>query len=165
MKFARSAKWLTHIFTPSVTPPSRYPDRFTDDVSLVQPYDGGGWGFAPPESWILVHTSAVIAGATETILTVGAEEIFRLIAASAVLEAGVAPTVVLLVQAPDAANQVGISNVITPNTAQNIAFSTLIPILGPTHRLQVNWDGGDAATQIRIRVYGCRLPLGVSPTI
>jgi len=165
MKFARSAKWLTHLFTPSVTPPSRYPDRYSEDVSLTQPYDGGGWGIAPPEAWIANHLTAIAAAGTETILTVLEDEIFRLIGASVALEAGVAPNVMMLVQAPDAAITVGISEIVVPNITQTRAFVTFPPVLGPTHLLQVNWDAGDAATRVRIRVYGCRLPLGVSPTI
>jgi len=47
-QFSRRARWLQDIFTPSVAPHQQDPSVVSDDVSLVQQYDGGGIGVVEP---------------------------------------------------------------------------------------------------------------------
>jgi len=47
-QFSRRARWLQDLFTPSVAPHRQDPSVLSDDVSLVQAYDGGGIGVVPP---------------------------------------------------------------------------------------------------------------------
>lgn len=45
-QFSRRARWLDALFPQSVAPANPDPATRSDDVSLVQSYDGGGWGLA-----------------------------------------------------------------------------------------------------------------------
>lgn len=45
-QFSRRARWLNTLFPQSVAPASADPAVRSDDVSLVQSYDGGGWGIS-----------------------------------------------------------------------------------------------------------------------
>ena len=47
-QFSRRARWLNALFPQSVAPANPDPALRSDDVSLVQTYDGGGWGIVEP---------------------------------------------------------------------------------------------------------------------
>jgi len=82
-QFSRRATWLNILFPASVAPQTRDPGQRSDDVSLVQPYDGGGFGFAHSDH-LVVTTGALTAAAVAegaTILTIGPEEIYRIMGA------------------------------------------------------------------------------------
>jgi len=163
-RFTRSAPWLRNFFTASQTGFNN-PGILSDEVSLVQVYDAGGFGLQDPGEFGTQITSATIAaGNTELILTT-ADEIFRLIAVSALLAAGVSPTVSLSLRSPTAVD-VGTS---VPTALNANHHQALIPIncyvLPPSTSLRGVHAAGDAATIVDWRVYGIRMPLGASPQI
>jgi len=163
--FVRPAAWLRQLYTQSRTE-HVHPTRVSDDVSLVGAYDGGGWGFVVPAQWIQTATSLVGVATTTTILSVPADHIVRILAASARLLAGAVPTYCTLsLEDPNAAIGVDISPHLVTVSAQQHSFELRCPILGPTHDLIGRVEGGDASTQMLFRIYSCTLPLGVSPTI
>ena len=137
----------------------------SEDVSLVAPYDGGGWAFQNPEAWFTNLDSLVAAAGTDQVFLVPESEVYRWLAASAQLLAGVAPTVRLQLFSSGATMAVNCSAVITPGTGPHLSFGPIPPIVGPATSIRAQWDGGDAATQIRIRLYGTSVPLGVGFTI
>jgi len=47
-QFSRRARWLDSLFPQSVAPANPDPSVLSDDVSLTQSYDGGGWGIVEP---------------------------------------------------------------------------------------------------------------------
>lgn len=165
MKFARRAGWLTELFTPSVTPPTRFPDQYSNDVSLIQPYDGGGWGMINSEAYITQAANVAGASGTLTIKDIAPENIFRFLSAAVILTAGVAPSVVLEIFTIDGSRSQSISSLVTPNGARWTTFDLIPPIIGPNHRIRAPWAGGDAATVITVSLFGPEIPLGVSPTI
>jgi len=57
-QFSRRARWLNQLFTSSVAPQVSDPSQVSDDVSLVQPYDGGGIAIAIP-TFPPLHDSGV----------------------------------------------------------------------------------------------------------
>ena len=159
-QFARSADWLRKLFIPSRTG-WQTPGRVADEVSLVQPYDGGGFPLAPPGQWIIstVHTTG--ANGTETIVAISAEEIARILAVSAIWEAGVQPTVNIRARITGTAPSLSISEsrqLATINEMEGILLHS--PICPPSHDLQLRWFGGDAATEITSRILLARAPLG-----
>lgn len=164
-QFVRPAAWLRQLFTQSRTEHSN-PARVSPDVSLTQPYDGGGWGMEDPGMWIVAKTSAVGIDTTTVIHTVGSKNICRIMAASCILAAGGKPTyVAVAVEDPMAALGVGITPIadLVADVAVNLPI--MIPIVGPTHQIVGRIEGGDALTQVHWRIYKCELPLGSSPTI
>lgn len=165
MRFARRAGWLQELFPPSVVPAApSYPDRVSTDVSLTAPYDAGGWGLANPESWITPITSVVAAAGTVVVLAVPDGQLYRWMAGSVAMIAGVAPAGQFELLVPGGAVSMGASSTETP-TGPHKQYDLIPPIVGPTISIRYSWAGGDAATQLAIRIYGTLLPLGASPTI
>jgi len=164
-QFARRARWLAELFTPSVAPTTSYPDRYSKDVSLTQPYDGGGWGLTDPGQFTTGVTSATSAAANTELILTAADEIFRVLAVSCILTAGVSPTVALSIRSPTAVN-VGcaLPVAITAGFQQPLLLLNL-SVLPPETSLRGVHSGGDAATIVDWFVYGLRLPLGASPVI
>ena len=167
MKFSRRARWLTHIFTPSQTPTTRYPDSYGDDVSLTAPYDGGGWGIPDPREMVITVLSGAAAAQRDVIvLTAGVDEIIHLLAVGGKFTAGVNPTQFNcnLFQ-PDAAITIGASPIVVPVAVLETALVDFPKIMPPTFSLVCSYDGGDAATIVSWDVAFLRLPLGVSPSL
>jgi len=165
-QFVRRARWLQTLFTPSVTPTSKYPGRVSDDVSLVQLYDAAGWGIPDPEQLITSVTSTP-AGATRTstLLTIAPDEIFRILAASVTLSAGTAPTnSVFQLSATGTATVCVISPHLLP-TGNLIGQEIQLPVLPPGSTLAGTYSGGNASTVLIYRVAGLRLPLGTVPVL
>lgn len=165
-RFTRSAPWLRHLFTPSQTE-SPNPGRLSDDVSLVQMYDGGGFSIPAVESWGASADSAVGASTTTDIVTAAADppEIVRVYSVGVRQLAGAgAPEVIFQVQVAGTSITPNVSSVILltgqaqvpPNWIQNL-------ILGPGSILQGFLFNGDAATTARYTAYILRLPLGAVP--
>jgi len=155
--FVRPAEWLRHLFTSSQTGPVN-PTEVSDDVSLVQPYDGGGFPLYDPGQWAKEVTSATSAAATTVIFTVPATSICRILAAAAVLSAGVAPDVHFRAVAPTASLAISASQ--TLPAVEQIGFSIFCPIIGPGHSISGRHFGGDAATIVIYRLYLVVVPLG-----
>jgi len=157
--FTRPADWLRQIFTPSRfgwNPPS----AVSQEVSLVQPYDGGGYATFPVGQWVL--TGVAVAGATGeiTLIDLPQEEIGRIMAVSVVWQAGVAPVCSTQIRLPGA-NPVGSSLDGTPTVLNELfGINQRCPILPPGHRLLIRYHSGDGATVITARALVCRAPLG-----
>lgn len=154
-RFARPAGWLRQIFTPSQTGQPN-PDSVSNDVSLVQPYDGGGYPISDVLDMFTVNT-VVAAQANTTILTLNQDQIGRILALTAVLLAGVAPTVQFM-------NQGAFGSVISANMTPVVTEYTAVefwcPILKPGHQLRGRHFGGDAATQVTYIVHVAVAPVG-----
>ncbi len=88
--FVRPAAWLRQLFTQSRTESSS-PSRVSPDVSLVQPYDGSGWGIQDPSQWGVSAKPGVGASGVATVLVVGENELGRLLSLGGDNEAGVNP--------------------------------------------------------------------------
>jgi len=165
MKFARRAKWLTQLFTPSVTPPTHFPSSYSEDVSLISPYDGGGWGIPEPGEWGIAVSAVVQATSQTIILTVGEENIYRLLGLSAFVSAGVAPVASLMVVPLGAAQSIYLSERVTLDANLQAINVYNTRIFGPGAQIIGQHRAGDAATAVHWRMYGVELPLGASPTV
>jgi len=158
-RFARSASWLRHLFTPAHSKqPS--PGLLSDEVSLIQPYDGGGFPLTPVGEQMIRVTSATIAAVQTSIVTLREDEIGRILAVSALLSAGVAPVARVNVNAPN-----GLSCAISQDLAAvGLNFNTSMvmdsPILNPGFELLGQHTGGDAATIVIWTVILARAPIG-----
>lgn len=156
--FARPSSWLRQLFTPSHTSQPN-PDRVSDDVSLNQPYDGGGFPLWDEGQWASFVDSGVFSASDTNLLTVPENQICRILAVSAELRAGVAPNAYVKVAG---ASQVVISQWASPipPVVQRICIPLFTPIIGPTHTLIGSHHGGDAATVVRWAFYYVLAPLG-----
>ena len=164
--FARNAKWLTHLFTPSVTPTTRFPDRYSREVSLVAPYDGGGWGIPSLEQWATPVNSVAAATADTTILTVPDDSYYRLLSMTAVLTAGAVPAQTQgVVNVPFANATLVITDEVTLVASLRKGLRPITPIIGPGSVIQGSHNSGDVATVIAWSIYGILVPLGTSFTI
>ncbi len=140
------------------------PALVSDDVSLVQPYDGGGYGFADPSTFC-TRTAIPTAGATggEIIITTGPDEIFRLMGADVAQIAGARPAAhIIVIDKGGSGESVAITQDFgTPPIGRIDAFPRFIGLtVGPSCVLNGQWTGGDVLTQITFGVYGFRAPLG-----
>lgn len=165
-RFARRARWLQELFTPSVRPTTSYPDSYSDDISLTQPYDGGGWGMQDPEETIFQVTSVVAAVATTLLFATPLDSIARLIAVSVNANLGVVPTFShLQIRSPG----VGFTCACAPSpvlvAGELVAYVPTLKILMPGYELLGRYIGGDAATQLIYRIAVTTLPLGTSPVL
>jgi len=148
MKFVRRARWLQDLFVPSVTPASKYPGDLSHDVSLVADYIGGGWGIPNPEEMGFTTDSVVGAAANVTILTLAADEIFRLCAISAHVIAGTNPTYASPFLAFPGVNTAPALHPGQALDGEARGFVLSTPVIGPTMSLGGRYSGGGAATQV-----------------
>jgi len=156
--FVRPANWLRHLFTSSQTGPVN-PTEVSDDVSLIQPYDGGGYPLFDPGEWAKDSTSATGAAKTTALFSVPDDKIARILSASIVHTAGVAPDVYFRVETPQFS--MGISENLTALAdAEDQGFQIHSPIIGPGHNLVGRHFGGDGSTVIIFRLYLCVVPIG-----
>jgi len=154
-RFSRPAPWLRQLFTPSHTTQPN-PGELSGDVSLVQPYDGSGWPLFDPGEWDIATQSSVAIASTTALVTAGALEVVRILAASVRLDAGVAPVCHL-----QGENSVVFGEDVTAvGGSEQIHVPSNCPILGPTHVLYGRHHTGDAATQVTWVVYYVRAPIG-----
>jgi len=156
-KFNRPSTWLRHLFTPRQTSAAN-PGEVSNDVSLNQPFDGGGYPLLDPTQWASVVVSATIAVDNTELLTTGPDEIIRILAISARLNAGVAPSA--FIKVGPSTGTVPCSPTIAALTAERQALISNCPILGPSATLFGRHFGGDAATIVEWGIYMCRAPLG-----
>jgi len=156
-QFSRRAKWLGDLFSASVLPRADDPGVVSDDVSLVQSYDGGGHGFEK------FFRSVLFTGATNAtdIITVAEDEVFRLYAVEShsIVSGQASVLEALLINLEFPLTNVPVGN---PPVLSNTPtlWETSVPIMMPLTRLSVGYTGGIAATQIFFAVYGTRAPLG-----
>ena len=159
--FVRPAPWLRQLFTPAHTPQPN-PGTLSEDVSLVQPYDGSGWAIPNPETTVRSFTAPAGAQGNNTILTMGATDVGRILGISVNLNAGAAPTHAnAAVRAPGTNLNCPITDVVVPVTGifiglPHLASSVILPRL----QLEGSHIGGDAATILIWRVYIAICPIG-----
>jgi len=161
-QFTRPSDWLRQLFTPSRfgwNPPS----SVSPDVSLVQPYDGGGYPTSPIGQYIIEPTNTpAAAGNMNAVQIVGPEQICRVLSVSCRATAGVLPRVFFFVR--DSAltlSAVSISETITmPALNETQGFRLDCPIIPPGHNLGMNWVGGDVLTALTAICLVSVAPLG-----
>lgn len=161
--FVRAAPWLRQLFTSSRTSQAN-PTTLSDDVSLIQPYDGGGFPLFDPGQWAVTIDSAAVAAATTNLLTVPAGNIARLIAVSAAHVAGVAPTVFAMARVPSL-NELAITAQVTLSNVERFNLPLQCPILIAGQQLQGRHFGGNAATVVRWVFLHVLAPLGTNFTV
>lgn len=157
-KFVRPAGWLRHLFTQSQTTQVN-PTEVSDDVSLIQPYDGGGFPLFDPGQWGLFVTSLVGAATNTVIIIVPDNKVVRLLGLGTFLAAGTVGTAHFTVL-PTSGVEVPITPQIAVHATQLTGYPIYCPILGPGHTLRSNFFGGGAASQIRYDMYYVEAPLG-----
>jgi len=162
-QFSRRARWLNALFPQSVAPATRDPAQRSDDVSLVQPYDGGGYGYrisAP------VVRTAIQTGALGGIIIINTsqDEVYRIESMDSVMIAGARPTVFIIVIDEGSLDSVNISgSILAPGVGASQLMPDLHPtVIGPNMSVNCQWFGGDVLTQLTFGVYGFRAPLGTS---
>jgi len=184
-QFSRRARWLAQLFTPSVTPNLVNPTSLSDDVSLVQQYDGGGIGMAeatfPPQRDADVDATPEIitepevgtreyitrAGITvNTELAVLASGLYaRILGVTCMLDASASPTNFnMTVGAP---TSVGLSDHrqnITASVPEIFAVPNAIPlafdIVPPGFQLNAWTRGGLSGTKVQIDITWIVAPIG-----
>jgi len=158
-RFNRPASWLRFLFTPSQTKAPN-PGELSNDVSLNQPYDGGGFPLFDPSQWAFTVKSATIASATTDLFTVPEDEIVRILAVAASVAAGVAPNVNSFATTQNNTRVSLSAPLLLVANGQRTGLTQLCPIIGPGHVFAGHHFGGDAATIIDWWVYFVRAPLG-----
>ncbi len=158
-KFTRPAPWLRRFFTPSQTE-FKEPGLLSEDVSLIQPYDGGGWAVDSGPTKTFSAVSATVAAAYTTLFTTGPQEISRFVSFAIKSSAGVIPSCNVVLNQPGGAH-VAISEVLTPITAEHTSIRLFTKVVGPDVEVRVSHWGGDAATVIAINFMEYRVPIGV----
>lgn len=158
-KFSRPASWLRQLFTPSSTG-WREPGELANDVSLVQPYDGGGFPLLDPGQWVTVVNSSAAAADTTVILNLGNLEYGRILAAGVNRTAGVLPSCSIQVFDQNGFGITVSDRILIAVNGEREGFQLFTPIIGPGHSIRGRHFGGDAATILEWIVYVVRAPLG-----
>lgn len=163
-QFSRRARWLNQLFTASVAPQSSDPAVVSDDVSLVQPYDGSGWPIPQLGDWFSGPFLSPTGAAADTeLIQVADDEVFRLFAIS------VFTVATLVADAGPIVSQIqGAGGVqIAPNQqSPGLAFGSNVyqfpggMILPPGSFLRGGHFNGNGTTILSWSVYGCRAPSG-----
>jgi len=163
-QFSRRARWLNALFPASKSPTTRDPAQRSDDVSLVQQYDGGAWPIPNASSWFTLTDSPVGVTGVTTILTVPDDMVYRYFGMHA-----------FTVIDPVARFQMRVTDPLVPlsSVSLNQQIITLAAGLGntvplidraivipPGLQFQVAHIQGGAATQLRYATYGCLAPVG-----
>jgi len=144
-----------------VAPQSRDPGRVSDDVSLVQPYDGGSYGYSLlPKN--LLQTSTVGATGFVLLLQTGENEVYRLLNAHVIGLTPTRPTRVLLNTIDRVSlNQAFLSSVHDLLALDEHSFGMNSGIvIGPNMDLRIDWVGGDGTTSLQTTCTGFMAPLG-----
>jgi len=163
--FVRPADWLRQLFTQSRTEPSN-PSRVSEDVSLVQPFDGSGWGMVMPDQIVSETPNPAAASGVLLLRTTGKRNIGRILAASVELFAGVTPGHIgismRLAGAMGVNDEVGIAVPLTTfgGAIMKNGFNITSPIIPPDFEVLGTWAGGDAATVLIFQLALVEVPLG-----
>lgn len=182
-QFSRRARWLNFIFPQSVSPAQVDPATRSDDVSLVQQYDGGALGFNKPsfpddpsvlgEPLIITEPEVAIR---EFLTVVGITTITdmvqmptglyaRVFAASHKLVAGTKPALTFMELGAPTDSGVSEHRVMFTNGHTNVgntrkAFRLVTDIIPPGMQLDVINLTGAADTQYRVSLAWVVAPVG-----
>jgi len=160
--FTRPAPWLRQLFTSSRTG-SQSPANRSDDVSLIQPYDGGGYPSAQvgvAKCFFQGGVATPAAAGGEVFYTCPANTVVRVVGLGVALAAGNAPTSLIAVS-DETNTYVPITGVITPVTNDYLSFGVITcPILTPGMELELRWYGGSATTDHDIKWAIYSAPIG-----
>lgn len=170
-QFSRRAKWLNAIFPASVAPQIQGPGELSEDVSLVQPYDGGGYGLSIPGLTVTNTRSPLLTTAPtgfHIFFTTRDDEIFRFLSADIVqiVDGGPAPSFELFMTTIDGSlNQVLCADPFVQggsglNVGEFARIPNQQPIIGPGQQLRVDWVLNVAGTQYTVGISGYLAPLG-----
>lgn len=157
-QFVRPAPWLRHLFTPSKTRAVN-PSEISEDVSIVQPYDGSGWPLMPEGEWGKSFVTVAIAAADTELLATNNREIARILAVSVARNAGVNPVCYVSVEV-GGTERIALTARFTPTDGIQTPFTLVSPIIGPNQVLIGHHLGGDAATVVAWRLYAVVVPIG-----
>ena len=167
-QFSRRARWLNSIFPASVVPQVQDPAVVSDDVSLVQPYDGGGIALSRGSAFHRFDTTSGASGETGVIFTTGEEEVARIYAAQVFsIALGAAIPNCELVISPVLGNVAcAITEVAVAPAVSDLAHEFLMKGAGglmvpPEHEIQYSYEGGTAvSTLLSFTVYAVIAPIG-----
>lgn len=160
--FSRRARWLNIFFPQSVAPAVQDPGILSDDVSLVQPYDGGAYPLVEPTDWLRFTILPVGATGSTVVATTGAEEMMRFLAADVYVLAGMSPsgTVLRAVPPTGGGGDIFVAQRLSSISTLGTPFITHTPVIGPQTQMSVTYEGGNATTQLLVHIYGVIAPLG-----
>lgn len=184
-QFSRRARWLTQLFTQSVAPAKQDPSQLSDDVSLVQPYDGSGWAIeqtsfpvefdtvagplliTEPFVGIMDFTSKVGITTVSDLFSISNDLVARILQISDLLIGGIGAENTFYFVAPP--NDSGVSNhIVMMSGSKNIVPSQTIrqdralfsPIMLPGTQLSYFFTDGDVSSETRISVAMVIAPVG-----
>jgi len=152
-KFTKPAPWLRRFFIPSGVD-FREPGQVSNDVSLVQPYDGGSYPEMAGVEKVFTVTSAAGANTYTDLFTLTNEQIARLVSVSMANVAGGASGAMLVTddgstpEAPCSVYAGAFANSQQTLDGSIRAIPILAPIIGPGMRVRLRVTGGDASTQV-----------------
>ena len=183
-QFSRRARWLKQLFTPSVSPATQDPTQRSDDVSLVQQYDGGGLAIADtifpvihdasgapleirePEISIRDFQSKVGITTVSDLFNLGDDLVARIWAANFTLTAGIGAEINYLTVTAPTGSGVGnhlwvfsnpFNNVTSPGDQRRFIHD---PILPPGMQMNFFSTGGDASSSGRLTIAMIVAPVG-----
>jgi len=136
------------------------PGVIAPEVSLVQPYDGGGVPLGDPSQSVRNVTSATVAAADTELLVTDESQCARLYTLSCFLSAGVAPSAIGLFFHTSAGAAGAMTKLITVPAANYEALPSLVTMCPPGHTIQGRHFGGDAATIVVWQLVCTVAPLG-----
>lgn len=138
------------------------PGQRSDEVFLIQPYDGGGYSIPPVTNWFLEATSQVAAATQQLVHTVVPNELFRIIGCGVQRVAGAVYTLSYLqVKFPQATFNVQISNDLLTVDGNERGFNSIVcPVVPAGTEIRVFASGGDAASQFTATLIGVSVPVG-----
>lgn len=189
-QFSRRARWLESLFPPSVAPRAADPTILSDDVSLVQSYDAGGYGISAPQFNAVFDTVSgaeiievprvgifdyrgLLGIVTQTdIFSISENLVCRLLSVTYVTDAGIGAEFVSLNATPPAGSGLGnhqvqysdtFNNTVSPG--QRRLFTNVPPVLLPGTQLNVFFNAGDVASSSLISIAMIVAPLGTIFTV
>lgn len=163
--FQRRASWLNTLFPASEAPTIQDPGDRSSDVSLVQPYDGGSYGYVTVN---FLHIFPAQAAGNIDVLETGPEEICRVLNISANVVAGAQPRPFLLWLAtvsPFSNGMFGLYGDIPVVSAPVLQGSPTLyrdhmPVLPPNCRIQFSYTNGDVLSEVVVTAIFIIAPVG-----
>ena len=162
--FSRRARWLNALFPASTAPQIQDPGSRSDDVSLVQPYDGGGYGFPGSlRPMVSNHLSTVGVTGFNLLVETTPEQIFYIgaVAVFSIVQ-DYNDLILNIIEQTTPPRQAIISDNLDLFNAANIfeRFNTSVKVMGPNSHLRIDWTSAGTSAQFNATLYGVLAPLG-----